>query len=166
MGDLTNDLRYSISKSEKDFDADAFISQAMENGGMIEKSEAKSQTAEKKPSSSKPKTKAELEAELEKTKSENQRFKSKKLEIDAETARVLKEFQQLVRSAEFFKNQATHRKYTDGGTAGATVLSDPAIGAFVSYFAKRGSAYNIMNKSTRDKNYYDLEKILKIWKFY
>lgn len=145
-----NKITYSLSDNDREFDTDAFISQSMENGGMVEKSEAKSQTAEKKVSKAKPKTKAELEAELEKTKTENQRFKSKKLEIDTETARVLKEFQQLVRSAEFFKNQATHRKYTDGGTAGATILADNVITSFATFFAKRTSFQQLVHPSTRE----------------
>ena len=137
---------------------------------------AKSQMSDKK--SGKTKTKKQIQAELKEAKKEvrstnkqnkrlaesvvkaqesnrelrakNQQLKGKKLEVDAQTAAVLKEFAQLIRSAEFFKNQATHRKYTDGGTAGATILADNAITSFATFFSKRTTYQQLVHPSTRE----------------
>ena len=79
--------------------------------------------------------------------SANERADVRKAE---EVKRIATSVKKLVNDFSFLVNEATHRKYTAGGNVGATILADPAIGAFAAYFAKKGSAYNIMNKSTRD----------------
>ena len=70
-------------------------------------------------------------------------------EAAMESRKNAKLIKEVALAVEFLKNEVTHRKYTDGGTVGAAVLADPGIRAFANFFAKKSSAYNIMNKSTR-----------------
>ena len=146
-------------------ETEAFIQQSLENGGMVEK--PKSQTAVKKAD-----TEAKLKAKVDELKEDNERLErearvserkaktaekreaatSERMESEKakEVKRIATSVKRLVNDFSFLVNEATHRKYTVGGAVGATILADPAIQAFAAYFAKRGSAYSIMNKSTRD----------------
>ena len=107
---------------------------------------------------------SELSAQNQQLKKENAKAKRVAENADkmvaAEKSRIAKEaamesrknaklIKEVALAVEFLKNEVTHRKYTEGGTVGAAVLADPGIRAFANFFAKKSSAYNIMNKSTR-----------------
>lgn len=96
---------------------------------------------------------AEKSAENARKNAEKQ-FEAEKNRIEKEASvlfnRTSREISKLDKNLQYLKHMASHQKATDGSIAAAVLLNDPVLQKFVSFLGKRGSAWGVMHKSTRE----------------
>lgn len=88
------------------------------------------------------------------TKNAEKRLEAEKNRIEKEASvlfnRTSREISKLDKNLQYLKHMASHQRATDGSIAAAVLLNDPVLQKFVSFLGKRGSAWGVMHKSTRE----------------